>query len=318
MGKFTAKFEGQEYTCRLLSQGTQGGERAILRLDQGRHPFRTLEELGMRDNTREKFLEVLGGSKGFLLFSSMPMGGLTTTVDISLSETDRLLRNFVAVEDADRREVEIENVEVTTYRRAAGETPLSVLPPLIRTYPDVIVVRDLSDTETVKLLCQQVNENRLIIGTIRAKSSVDALLRVLALKIPAPEFAAAVSGVLYSRLVRNLCPKCKVGYEPTADVCKKLGIPPGRVQTFYREPTSEEVNKVCTDCGGIGYLARTGIFELLVVNDGVRQVLAKTPQPELIRKAARTAGMRSLQEEGILLVAKGVTSLPELMRVLKQ
>jgi type II secretory ATPase GspE/PulE/Tfp pilus assembly ATPase PilB-like protein len=301
-----------------VSQGTKTGERAIVRLDQGRHPFHTLEELGMRDKTREKFLEILGGNRGFILFSSMPMDGLTTTVDISLSETDRLLRNFVAVEDEARRELEIENVEVSTFNRAAGETPASRLPKLIRTYPDVIVVRDLSDVETLKILCQQVNENRLVIGTIRGKSVVDALQRVLALKVPAGDFAAAISGVLYSRLIRKLCPACKIGYEPTADVLKKLGIPQGRVQTFYREPNSEEVNKVCTECGGIGYLGRTALFELLAVNDGVRQALQKSPKVEVIRKTARAAGMRLFQEEGVLLVTKGVTSLAELMRVLKQ
>jgi type II secretory ATPase GspE/PulE/Tfp pilus assembly ATPase PilB-like protein len=317
-GQFAAALEGEKYTMHLACQGTNSGERVVLRFDQGRHPFKSLDELGMRDKIRDQFLEVIGGDRGFVLFSSLPMGGLTTMVDVALHETDRLLRNFVAIEPEDRRELEIENIEITTYKRAAGDTPATVLPTLLRTYPDVLVVRDLSDAETLKILCRQINENRLVVGTVRGKNSADALLRVLALKVPADEFAAVVSGVLYSRLVRKLCSACRVGYEPTDDIIKKLGIPKGRVETFYREPNADEIDKVCTKCGGIGYFGRTGIFELLLVDDGVRQALRQTPQYDHVRKAARKAGMRSLQEEGILLAAKGVTSLAEVSRVLKQ
>ena len=98
---------------------------------------------------------------------------------------------------------------------------------------------------------------------------------------------------------------------------KKLGIPQGKVQQLYRPPKPEEIEKPCQTCQGIGYDGRTGIFELLEVTDQMREILAKQPSLELLKKAARAAGQRSLQEEGILLVAKGVTSLPELMRVLK-
>jgi type II secretory ATPase GspE/PulE/Tfp pilus assembly ATPase PilB-like protein len=318
IGEFKAALDGEKYTMHLACQATQTGERVVLRFDHGRHPFHDLEELGMRDKIREKFLDVLGADKGFVLFSSLPRGGLTTMTDVSLGETDRLLRNFVAIERENQRELEIQNVEVTTYNRAAGETPATVLPALIRTYPDVIVVRNLRDAETLKILCRQIEENRLVIGTIQGKNSVDALLRVLAIKVPADEFAPVVSGVIYSRLVRKLCSACRVGYEPTADVLKKLGIPKGRAETFYREPNADEIDKVCTKCGGIGYLGRTGIFELLVVDDGVRQALRRSPRYDRVRKVARAAGMRSLQEEGILLVIKGVTSLPEVMRVLKK
>jgi type II secretory ATPase GspE/PulE/Tfp pilus assembly ATPase PilB-like protein len=137
-------------------------------------------------------------------------------------------------------------------------------------------------------------------------------------KVPQREFARLVTAVVYMRLIRKLCEQCRVAYEPTADVLEKLGIPAGRVQVLYRAPKPEERDKPCRTCHGIGFFGRTGIFELLEANDEVRQVLAKQPTPDLLRKAARRAGMRTLQEEGILLVAKGVTSLPELMRVLKQ
>jgi type II secretory ATPase GspE/PulE/Tfp pilus assembly ATPase PilB-like protein len=124
------------------------------------------------------------------------------------------------------------------------------------------------------------------------------------------------TGALGQRLVRKLCDACKEAYAPTPEVLKQLGLPAGRVQAFYRPPQQRE--EVCKECGGIGYVGRTAIFELLVVGDTVRKALASRAKPDVLRQAARKDGSRSLQEEGLLLVAKGVTSLPELMRVLKQ
>ena len=137
------------------------------------------------------------------------------------------------------------------------------------------------------------------------------------MKLPQQQFASVVTAVLYQRLIRKLCPDCKVGYTPPADVLKKLGIPAGKVQQLFRPPKPEEIEKPCQTCRQLGYVGRTGIFELLVVNDQMRQILAKQPSLDLLRKAARADNQRSLQEEGILLVAKGVTSLQELQRVLK-
>ena len=121
-------------------------------------------------------------------------------------------------------------------------------------------------------------------------------------------------------MVRKLCDACKEAYAPTPQVLQQLGIPEGRVQAFYRpfQPNPQEPKEPCQACGGIGYLGRTAIFEIMVVGDTLRKTLAANPKPDLLRQAARREGMKSLQEEGILLVARGVTSLPELMRVMKQ
>ena len=131
-------------------------------------------------------------------------------------------------------------------------------------------------------------------------------------------FAAVIKAVLYQRLVRLLCPDGKVGYTPAPDLLQKLGIPSGKVEQLYRPPKPEEIDKPCLTCQGLGYKGRTGIFELLVVNDQMRDILVKQPKLELLKKAVRDSHQRVLQEEGILLVAKGVTSIQELMRVLKQ
>jgi type II secretory ATPase GspE/PulE/Tfp pilus assembly ATPase PilB-like protein len=141
---------------------------------------------------------------------------------------------------------------------------------------------------------------------------------VLLLKVSAKDFAAVVSGVVNMRLVRKLCDECKQAYAPPAEVLKQLGA---KIEALYRPPQpipGEKPKPPCEKCAGVGYYGRTGIFEVLVVNDAVRQALVTSPKLDTLRPVARKAGMRTLQEEGILLAAKGVTSLPELMRVLKQ
>jgi len=316
-GQFGAQFEGQKFLCPLVSQGTANGERVVVsRLFEKGRPH-TYDALGIREGLRQQWEEIMGRDRGLVIFSALPGGGLTTMMDASLDETDRLMREFFAIEEVNHREHEIQNIIVETYDASKGETPATIIPALVRRYPNVYVVRDLVDAESATLLMNEIPDDRLVITSIPAKDAAEALLRLLAMKLPAKQFASVVTAVLYQRLIRTLCTDCKVGYTPPPDVLKKLGIPAGKVQQFFRPPKPEEIEKPCETCRGLGYFGRTGLFELLVVTDQMREILVKQPNVELLRKAARADQQRSLQEEGILLVAKGVTSLPELMRVLK-
>lgn len=319
-GKFGAKYNGHSFICPITSQGVPTGERVIVELLGGyQQAFKKYDDLGMRTKLAEQWAGLMATDKGVLVISGMPEGGVTTTTDVCLMETDRLLRDFASVEDVNHRERELENIEATTYDGSKGETAATVLPSLIRKYPNVYIVRDLSDTETSKILMNEVrDEERLLITNAHAKSAPEALLRVLQLKVPHKEFANLVTGVLCVRLIRKLCDACKIGYAPTPDLLKKLGIPAGTVEALYRSPKPDEVEKPCKECGGLGFRGRTAIFELLEVDDKMREVLLKKPQLDLARKVARAAGMRPFQEEGLLLVAKGLTSLAELQRVLKE
>lgn len=314
-GAFGAEFEKNRISVKLLTQGTKTGERALLQFVDGTTPFTKLTDLGMRESLVEQVLELLAQRQGFILFSAPPRHGLTTTYNAALSSADRYTRGFVAVEDSGAREREIENVPATLYDRAAGQTPMDVLPELIRTYPDVVAVRELFDPQTVEYLCEQVDLDRLVIGSIRANDCVEALLRVLLLKVPPARFAPTVLGAVNQRLVRRLCEDCKEPYPPPKKLLEQLRIPPGKVEAIYRPP--QEPEKVCPTCGGLGYYGRAAFFEVLVADDNLREVLATKPKLETLRPAARQAGMRPLQEEGVLLALKGITSLAEVQRVLK-
>lgn len=318
--RFAAKYNEHSFVCPILSQGVPTGERVNLQLVGGyQRIFKTYEDLGMRSKIADQWRELLAREKGLLVIAAPPEGGLTTLTDVSLIETDRLMRDFVAIEEVNQREREIENIEVTTYDKTKGETSASVLEALIRKYPNVFVMRDFSDTAASKILVEQArDEDRLVITSVHAKDATEALLRLLQQKVPHKDFSNTVTGVLCTRLIRRLCDSCKVAYPPTPDLLKKLGIPAGKVEALYRTPKPEEIDKPCKECGGLGMKGRVGLFELLEVDDKVREVLLKAPKIDLLRKAARLAGMRTFQEEGVLLVAKGVTSLAELQRILKE
>jgi type II secretory ATPase GspE/PulE/Tfp pilus assembly ATPase PilB-like protein len=317
-GQFGAKYEGHGYLCPVSSKGVATGEQVVLSLRGEQQHFDSYAALGMREAIQKQWSELMASDLGVVVFSTMPGGGLTTITNVSLEETDRLMRDFVAIEEVNHREAEIQNIAVHTYDASADESPATLMPKLIRAYPDVYVCRDLVNIESVKLLINEVKDERLVVTNVRAKDSAEALLRILQMKVPAQEFAPVVKAVLYQRLVRLLCSDCKVSYTPPPDVLKKLGIPADKVEHLFRPPKTEEIEKPCLSCQGMGYKGRTGIFELLIVNDQIREILIKQPKLELLKKAARASRQRLLQEEGILLVAQGTTSIPELMRVLKQ
>jgi len=320
-GPFSVEYEGNRFHVKLAAQGTPNGERAMIQFEEKKVVFKTLEELGMRAKMEEQLRQMLGSEKGFLLFAAPPANGLRSAMNVILNCSDRLTREFVAIEEEKRRYEEVENVPVTTYSAAEGKTPVDILPKIFRTMPNVIVIRDLINAETVKMLVEDIQlEGRLVISTIRAKDSAEAILRVLALGVSPQEFAKTLQGLLCVRLIRKLCDACKEAYQPTPQVLAQLGIPEGRVQAFYRPrpPDPDRPKAICEVCNGVGYYGRTAIFELMPIGGHLRKVLPTSPKLDLLRAAARKDGMKNLQEEGILLVAKGVTSLPELMRVLKQ
>ncbi len=313
-GKFLANLDKGSYAATMVCQGVASGERAVIQFEMKQVRFENLEALGMRPKMREQLTELFSRKQGLLLFSAMPGGGLRSTMDVALRSTDRLLREFVALEAENNRYEEIENIPVTTYPPGANVPEL--LTQMLRADPNVVVVRDMLDAPTIAALCQASAE-RLIISSVRAKEGVDALLRVMSVKASAAEFARSVTTVLSQRLIRKLCEKCKEAYTPTPEVLQQFGIPAGRVPAFYRPRPPQQKEEVCPECGGVGYKGRAAIFELLVVDDSLRKLLLSGAKVDVLRQAARKAGLRTFQEEGILVVAKGLTSLPELVRMLK-
>jgi len=318
-GKYDCEYDGIKYQAKIHSQGVETGERAVFTLHNLKKIFKTLEELGMRAKLIETVKEQLREQRGIILLSTPLGGGYSALLSVVLRECDRYLRDFVGIEDVDKHEADVENVHISKFDPQKGENQIALINDLALKYPNVFVVAEPLDGSTVKaLIAQCVEEDRLVITGVKAKECAEALLRILMMKVPAKDFAPEARLVINMRTVRKLCGKCREAYVPPAETLKKLGLAANQAPALHRPPTSwPEKEPPCVECHGMGYVGRTGIFEVLLVGEKTRKALLATPQLDAVRVAARKDGMRTLQEEGIVLVAKGVTSLDELLRVMK-
>lgn len=319
-GSFTAADDTAKTKSpgKLTSQGTKTGERVLIQFEDANVRKRRLPEMGLRQKVLEDIQALMAKTTGLIVLGAPPQNGLTTLTTVCLAQVDRYTRTVMALEDVRGQDVEVENVQVMTFDSLEQETPQSKLPGVIRLFPEVIVVPDYTDAESLATLCDEAAE-RLVVTTVRAKDSPEALLRPLLTKVAPKKYAIAVQAVIVQRLIRKLCEKCKEAYPPPPQILQRLGIPPENVPAFYRPPTPRpDRQEICQECNGLGYRGVTGLVELLQVSDLVRATLVKEPTLEALRAAARKTGLKTMEDEGLLLVVKGVTSVPELARVLKE
>ncbi|MEZ6135268.1 MAG: ATPase, T2SS/T4P/T4SS family [Pirellulaceae bacterium] len=324
------KFAGNDWILDFASQGIPTGERVLIKIDPKKPIFNTLSDLGMRDKMQVQLKQLLNSNDSMFIFSAPAGQGLPTTWRVGLESADRFVRDFHSVQDVRLNEPEQINIGLHTYDGAAGETPMTVLKSLLLKQPDALVLPDFVNAEVVKLMMEEIiDEHRYVITRLNAGSAVEALLRLLATYTgSAKEIIKTTCGVLNQRLIRRLCTTCRQPFQPTPQLLQKLGIPPGRVQVLYQPfippPPEQRVDangkpieiQICPNCDGRGYFGRAAIFELLVLNDEIRHALQTKPSPDVITKVARQNGFLTMQEEGVLSVATGLTSLQELQRVL--
>jgi len=329
-GVFQFKHVKEKFKVSFTSQGVPTGERVLIDLKHLKKEAPKLTELGMREKSVDQLKGWLNRDHGIVLFSAPPDQGLRTTFHGGVNATDRFVRDFISIEDKHNPDPEVINIEPKFYDSLAGQKPVSIIRTEMLKEPEVIVLPDCSDTESLKTLVDlAASEQILLITRIRAKECVEALLRVMMLKPDAAKFAKSIIGVVNQRLIRRLC-NCKIPYQPPPQLLQKLGIPAGRVQAFYnpRPPlTPEQIKQLevekkpvpppCPICHANGYSGRIAIYEILEVTKKIRQALVQKPKLEVLRPLAREAGARTFQEEAILQIALGVTSQQEAQRALQ-
>jgi type II secretory ATPase GspE/PulE/Tfp pilus assembly ATPase PilB-like protein len=284
----------------------------------------TLTQVGMRDKMREHVRSVVKQPHGMFIVCGPTGAGKSTTLYACLNEIDRYTKNVITVENP--VEYQIENVTQIEINPKAGKTFASELRSILRQDPDVIYIGEIRDNETAEIACQAAQTGHMVLTTLHANDTVTAIGRLLDLGVQPFMIANAVSAVLGQRLVRVLCPKCKQKYTPNPETIRKANLPADKIKFFYRPPPGSEKDKdeedkkkepKCPRCSGTGYRGRTGVFELLVVNDKIRDMVRESPNLNAIRQEAVKSGMAYLQEDGLRQVIEGETSIQELMRVCK-
>jgi len=177
------------------------------------------------------------------------------------------------------------------------------------------MIGEIRDAETARIACQAANTGHMVFSTVHANDTFTALYRLIDLEVEPFMLASSLSALLAQRLARRLCPDCKEAYQPNPEFLKKANLPPEKVKSFYRQPKNPEI--VCPNCGGLGYKGRISVVELLDFNDRMRDMIRDTANISQLKAHARKNGMMYMKEEGLRLVVKGITSIDELLRVVK-
>ena len=313
-----------KYDAEFLSQGTPTGEAMMIQFIAKKVPFKSLDELGMRPEMQEKFIEHINAKQGLFVACSPPASGLRSSMDVFARNCDRFTRDVVNVEDAQNLTEVIENVVLVKYDSTKGETPLTVLPDVIFKEPHALIIRDMSRRDVLEYCLPEVDNPRLFLTMTRAKDGVEAIFQFLSTKVAPQDFLSRLTGTISQRLIRKLCPDCKEPYQPAPQLLQQLGLRPEQVKEFYRvrtplpDPHEEKKRGICETCSGIGYKGRTALFELIHITDDIRAfVAANLNNPATIRQMIAKSGQTGFFYEGILLLMKGDTTVEELSRVMK-
>lgn len=330
-GEFAAELLTQKIKFNFVSQGVPTGERVVIHVNRKKPSTESLEDLGMRQKMIEQIKEHQVKTKGLILVSTLPGDGQTTFWRAMLDSFDRFMRDFYTVEEVSRCEKEVININPVTYDESKGQTPKDVVPDLLLREPDVLVFPEITSGEMLDYYCDLANEEeKLVMTRIEAKSSIEAILRVMALKPTLSKFAASLNCVTYQRTIRKLCVNCRQPFPPPPQLMQQLGLQPGRVQTLYNHtqpPPPEQcvdangnpiMIQICPTCSGLGFMERCGVFEYLNVTDRFREAITRTSDMQTLLNVAVAEGHLTLREEGVVLVAKGETSVQELQRVLQK
>jgi type II secretory ATPase GspE/PulE/Tfp pilus assembly ATPase PilB-like protein len=297
---------------RIATAGSVGGEKLVMRILDRARQVTGLEQLGMRGRLLEQVRRIVALPDGMLIVCGPTGAGKSTTLCACITEIDRYQKNIITLENP--VEYQIANVTQIEIDVRAGKTFASELRSVLRQDPDIIGVGEIRDQETAEIACQAAQTGHFVYTTLHANDTVTALSRLLDLGVQPFLLASSISAILAQRLVRVLCPECKQGYKPNADLLRKANLPAEKIKHFYRPP--EGAND-CKNCGGTGYRGRSGIFEVLVMTEKLRGLLREHPDMEAIRQEALRSGLVYLQEDGMRQVIEGQTSIQELLRVCK-
>jgi len=329
-GEFIAKFEQIEKICSMESQGTPTGERVLIKFRVKKDPLKTLSDLGCRDSTLNSFKKWIGVyqeegptiTKGLLIVSAPENGGgLSTVWRCAVSAADRFMRDFVAFEPDGSNETSVENISINHYGAESGLEAIPTIEKAVLREPDGFAVPEISDPAILEALCDQIlTMDRMAVVSVNANSASEALAKVCALGVSAEKIAEVFSCSLNMRLSRRLCSTCKQPFLPHPQLLQQLGLPQTHVQELYQQyqPNPAEMGEIppCPQCNGRGFKGRIGLFELLEVNDHIKQAIISQPNPATFHQIAEQSGMVSMRQDGVVQLAQGTTSMQELQRAL--
>jgi len=303
-GRIALRIAGRAVDVRVSTIPAANGERVVLRLLDKQAGRLTLETLGMGQETRDATDRLIHEPHGIFLVTGPTGSGKTTTLYSALSRLDRKSRNILTVEDP--IEYELDGIGQTQVNPRIEMTFARALRAILRQDPDIVMIGEIRDLETAQIAVQASLTGHLVLATLHTNDAPGAVTRLADMGIEPYLLASTLNGVLAQRLVRKLCPDCRAPYEPDASE-----------RTIFGRSVPERIYRAvgCGACNFTGYKGRTGIYELLAIDDDMRRLIHDTAAEREVRAHAVRQGMLRLREDGLRWVREGVTSLDEVLRV---
>lgn len=307
-GRIRRVVAGKEIDIRLSTVPTTFGERLVLRILDRSATLLDLSELGMAEDMLRVMENLITRPHGIILVTGPTGSGKTTTLYAALSRINTPDKNILTIEDP--VEYQITGIGQMQVNPKIDFTFANGLRAILRQDPDVILIGEIRDLETAEIAVQASLTGHLVFSTLHTNDAASAFTRLIDMGVEPFLIASSILAAIAQRLVRVVCKDCRVPYTPSEAELRALGISqvePG--DTFYRAGPG------CPTCLGTGYAGRQAIYEMLLVNDEIRELVMARAESNTIKKKAMQMGMRTLRQDGILKVRKGITTAEEVMRV---
>jgi general secretion pathway protein E len=309
-GRFAIRTAGKDVDLRVSVLPTSHGERVVLRLLEKENRLLNLTEMGFSAERLHTIQQLIRLTHGILLVTGPTGSGKTTTLYAALSEINAPDKNIITVEDP--VEYQLLGIGQMQVNPKINLTFAAGLRSILRQDPDVIMIGEIRDRETAEIAIHASLTGHLVFSTLHTNDAASAATRLIDMGIEPFLVASSVVAVLAQRLIRKVCPDCKQGYQPDDEELIRLGVVPGKTKpTFYR-------GTGCPACTQTGYRGRTGIHELLVLDDEIRRLIGNKADAAAIRQAAVSHGMVLLKEEAAEKIFAGITTTEEVMRMTQQ
>lgn len=307
-GRIGLKVAGRDVDIRVSTIPTQFGERVVMRLLDKTSTVLDLTQLGVSDRNLQIIKKIIDKPNGIFLVTGPTGSGKTTTLYSCLARINTPGLNILTVEDP--IEYQLEGVGQMQVNPKINFTFASGLRAILRQDPDVVMVGEIRDTETAEIAIQASLTGHLVLSTLHTNDSPGALTRLIDMNIEPFLVSSSLLAVLAQRLVRRLCPICKEPYELTDAEIRELtlDLEPNQARTAWRPGSSD-----CEHCKGTRYVGRSGIHELLLIDDDIRQLILQRLDSNSIKQAAMKKGFETLRQDGARKVLLGLTSVEEVL-----
>ena len=305
-GRFKVKFEGRQIDFRVSSLPTQFGEKIVLRILDRESLSAGVKRLGFSEQPLKLFERALESPFGIILVTGPTGSGKSTTLYSIINQLNTPDKSIITIEDP--VEYQIEGITQIQAKPDIGLTFAATLRSVLRQSPDIIMVGEIRDAETADIAIKASLTGEMIFSTLHTNNSVGAITRLIDMGIEPFLVSSSLIAATAQRLVRKLCPKCKVKEKPDSALLKRLGINV-KLKELFRP-------KGCSYCHNTGYRGRIALLEILLFDDTIREMVAKrSSEEEIVEYAREKKIFLSLIEDGLIKITDGVTSLEEVLRV---